>query len=116
MALRLLCLAGKLGSLNRAVGLTRELDPHGRWLMAAAQDFPNADEVTSSPQPRVVVDTTRLARVASWPSQWTPGSSAAQVARELGGELTDITCTHEKFVAGDFCVRRRFAQGGDKQF
>src|SRR4029077_14487999 len=33
-------------SLTRAVGLTRELDPQGRWLMAAGQDFPNADEVT----------------------------------------------------------------------
>ena len=76
-------------SLTRAVGLTRELDPQGRWLMAAAQDFPNADEVTSNPQPRVVLDTTRLARVASWPSQWTSGS-AARVAQELGPQRPSI--------------------------
>ncbi len=70
--------------LTRAVGLTHQLDPDGRWLMAAGQDLPNADEVTSTVMPRVVVDTPRLARVASWPSQWTPGRSAADVARELG--------------------------------
>jgi hypothetical protein len=71
-------------SLPRAVGLTHQLDPDGRWLMAAGQDLPNADEATSVVMPRVVVDTTRLARVASWPAQWTPGRSAADVARELG--------------------------------
>ena len=70
--------------LTRAVGLTRQLDPQGRWLMTAAQDFPNADEVESVPQPRVIVDATRLARVASWPDQWTPGRSAAEVAQEIG--------------------------------
>jgi len=40
--------------------------------------------------------------------------------KEIGinsrGELADIACTEEKFVAGDFCVRRGFAQSGDKQF
>jgi hypothetical protein len=71
-------------SLPRAVGLTRELDPRGRWLMAAGEDFPNADEVESTILPRIIVDATRLARVASWPAQWTPGRSAADVARELG--------------------------------
>ncbi len=70
--------------LSRAVGLTHEIDPQGRWLMAAGQDFPNADEVTSVPQPRVIVDSPRLARVASWPEQWTPGRSAADVAKEIG--------------------------------
>ena len=70
--------------LTRAVGLTHELDPKGQWLMAAGQDFPNADEVTSTPLPRVVVDAPRLARVASWPAQWTPGRTAADIAREIG--------------------------------
>ena len=77
-------------TLSRAVGLTHELDPKGRWLMAAGQDFPNADEVTSLPQPRVIVDATRLARVASWPSQWTPGRSAADVAREIGPQRPPV--------------------------
>ena len=77
-------------SLPRAVGLTQELDPQGRWLMAAAQDFPNADEVSSITKPRIVVDSTRLARVASWPAGWTPGRSAADVAREIGPRRAPI--------------------------
>ena len=52
--------------------------------MAAGVNFPNYDFTTPTILPRVVVDTSRLARVASWPSQWTAGRSAAEVARELG--------------------------------
>jgi len=96
-------------SLSRAVGLTHELDPKGRWLMAAAQDFPNADEVTSLPPPRVVVDATRLARVASWPEQWTPGRDAAQVAREIGPRRapvvfhgSSLSMTVDNQVNGDY--------------
>jgi hypothetical protein len=96
-------------SLTRAVGLTHQLDPQGRWLMAAAQDFPNADEVTLQPMPRVVVDTTRMARVASWPAQWTPGMSVQQVARALGPRAPAIrldgsrlTMTVDNQVDGDY--------------
>lgn len=96
-------------SLSRAVGLTHEIDPQGRWLMAAGQDFPNADEVTSLPLPRVVVDATRLARVASWPAQWTPGRSAADVAREIGPRRppivfhgSELTMTVDNRVDGDY--------------
>ncbi len=96
-------------SLSRAVGLTQEIDPRGRWLMAAGQDFPNADEVTSLPQPRVIVDATRLARVASWPAQWTPGRSAADVAREIGPRQppilfhgSSLTMTVDNHVRGDY--------------
>ena len=96
-------------SFSRAVGLTRQLDPNGRWLMAAGQDFPNADEITSIPQPRVVVDATRLARVASWPSQWTPGRSAADIAREIGPQRppvilrgSELTMTVDDRVDGDY--------------
>jgi hypothetical protein len=96
-------------SLPRAVGLTRELDPQGRWLMAAAEDIPNADEVESVPQPRVVVDTTRMARVASWPAQWTPGRSAADIAREIGPRRppvmmrgSTLAMTVVNNVTGDF--------------
>jgi putative ABC transport system permease protein len=94
--------------LARAVGLTHELDPNGQWLMAAGVDFPHADEASSLPLPRVVVDTTRLARVASWPSQWTPGRSAADVARALGPrpsvELrgSRLTMTVDNQVHGEF--------------
>ena len=76
--------------LSRAVVLTRQIDPQGLWLMAAGQDIPNADEVTSIPQPRVVVDASRLARVASWPAQWTPGRTAADIARLIGPRRAPI--------------------------
>ncbi len=96
-------------SLTRAVGLTHELDPKGRWLMAAGQDFPNADEVSSTPLPRVIVDATRLARVASWPAQWTPGRSAADIAREIGPRRPPVvfsgrslSMTVDNQVQGDY--------------
>jgi hypothetical protein len=96
-------------TLPRAVGLTHELDPKGRWLMAAGQDFPNADEVTSLPPPRVIVDAPRLARVGSWPAQWTPGRDAADVAREIGPRRapvvfhgSSLTMTVDNHVRGDY--------------
>jgi hypothetical protein len=98
-------------SLTRAVGLTHELDPQGRWLMAAGQDFPNADEVASLPMPRVVVDATRLARVASWPAQWTPGRSVADVAQEIGPQRAPVvfhgsrlTMSVDNDVDGDYAT------------
>jgi hypothetical protein len=96
-------------TLSRAVGLTHQLDPEGRWLMAAGQDFPNADESTSTVMPRVVVDTTRLARVASWPEQWTPGRSASDVASEIGPSRpavlfhgSELTMTVDNHVQGEY--------------
>jgi len=96
-------------SLSRAVGLTQEIDPRGRWLMAAGVNTPNADEVGLTVLPRVVVDTSRLARVASWPAQWTPGKSAADVAHELGPQRpsvvltgSNVTITVDNQVQGDF--------------
>lgn len=96
-------------SLSRAVGLTHQLDPNGRWLMAAGQDFPNPDEATSTVQPRVIVDATRLGRVASWPAQWTPGRSAADVARAIGPRRppillrgSELTMTVDNRVDGDY--------------
>ena len=96
-------------SLSRAVGVTQELDPDGRWLMAAGVNTPNADEVGQTLMPRVVVDTRRLARVATWPSGWTPGMSAAQVARVLGPQRpsvvlkgSQVAVTVDNHVQGDF--------------
>jgi putative ABC transport system permease protein len=96
-------------SLSRAVGLTHEIDPQGRWLMAAGQDFPNADELFKIPQPRIVVDSSRLARVASWPAEWTPGRSAADVARQIGPDRppilfqgTSLSLTLDNQVHGEF--------------
>ena len=100
-------------SLSRAVGLTHEIDPQGRWLMAAGVNTPNADEVGLTVVPRVVVDTTRLARVASWPSQWTPGRSAAQVAHALGPQRPSVVLTGSQVTVGvDNQVQGDFKQLG----
>jgi Tfp pilus assembly major pilin PilA len=95
--------------LDRAVGLTHRLDPQGRWLMAAGVNFPGFDFTTPTVLPRVVVDTSRLARVAAWPAQWTGGRSASQIARELGPRRPPIvlrgrrlTVTVTNHVRGTF--------------
>lgn len=62
-------------SLDDTVGLTRGIDPDGEWLMAGS--------TIATPQPGPVfsvLDTTRLARVGLWNEQWTPGTSASEVA------------------------------------
>ncbi len=63
--------------LSQTVALTHRLDPHGRWLMAAGT-------VGYSSGLYVVADTPRLPRVTGWPDLWTPGASAAEVARLVG--------------------------------
>ncbi len=96
-------------SINKAVGLTDRIDPQGRWLMAAGVNIPSYDFTTPTILPRVVVDSSRLARVGAWPSQWTPGRSSAQIARALGprrppvllkGRLLTLTVSNR--VKGDF--------------
>lgn len=62
--------------MSQTVGLTRQIDPRGRYLMAANQ-------ISSLGPTYMVVDTPRMGRVAIWPDQWTPGHSAAEVARAL---------------------------------
>ncbi len=86
--------------LTRAVGLTEQLDPQGRWLMAAAVDYPNGDTTTQVIVPRTVLDTSRLARVATWPSAWTPGRSAADIARELGLRRPPIVLRGQRLTVG----------------
>ncbi len=66
------------GSLDQTVALTRELDPQGKWLMAAGVI------TQGSYGEKLVLDTSRLARVGVWPSTWTPGHDAAAIAQELG--------------------------------
>lgn len=74
-------------SLEDTVGLTRTIDPDGQWLMAAS--------TLATPQPGPVfsiMDTSRLARVGLWNEQWTPGTSAEEVAELLStGPVPTVT-------------------------
>jgi putative ABC transport system permease protein len=64
-------------SADRTMGLTRQLDPDGEWLMAGTV-------VRNLEGPQIVaLDTTRLASVGTWPSDWGVGSDAAAVAELL---------------------------------
>lgn len=72
--------------LSRAVTLTHRLDPGGMWLMAVG-----ADADTNGP--KVIIDASRLARVAVWPGSWTPGMSVAEVQRELSPDRPPLTLT-----------------------
>ena len=63
--------------MGPTVALTHEVDPEGRYLMAANQ-------ISSLGPTYMVVDTARLSRVGIWPDQWTPGLSAADVADRIG--------------------------------
>ncbi len=81
--------------------------------MAAGVNTPNADAASVVLRPRVVVDTPRLARVATWPAGWTPGLSAAQVAHALGPQRPSVTLTgSEVAVRVDNHVRGDFRQLG----
>lgn len=65
-------------TLEDTVGLTRRLDPEGQWLMAGST------VITPQPGPVfAVLDTSRLERVGLWNEQWTPGTSAGEVAELL---------------------------------
>ncbi len=81
-------------TLEGTVGLTHRLDPDGRYLMAATT------LVTQGPV-LSVVDAPRLTRVATWPDQWTPGLSAAQVADRIGLQvpLPTLIGTHVGLTA-----------------
>ncbi|GAA5105964.1 hypothetical protein GCM10023339_02400 [Alloalcanivorax gelatiniphagus] len=73
-------------TISDAVDLTRELDPDGEWVMAAAS-------VANPGANFSVVDSSRLARVASWPATWSPGMDVAQVVDEIepGGRVPSLT-------------------------
>jgi putative ABC transport system permease protein len=63
--------------MSRAVALTDRLDPRGRWLMAVGVD-------TSAGFPVALVDASRMTRVLTWPSSWTPQYTVGQIAQLLG--------------------------------
>ncbi len=100
--------------LDSTVALTHELDPDGKWLMAAST-------VNTLGPTFVVADTPRLSRVASWQDQWTPGISADQVAGRLGlrakvpvvtGTRVGLSVNRDAEVDGDLVVRLRLVPLG----
>jgi hypothetical protein len=87
--------------LGRAVALTHQLDPHGRWLAAAGVVSPNTPGGdTAESLPRVVVDAPRLGRVAAWQGSWTPGTSAAAVGRLLAPTRPPVSLTGHTITLG----------------
>ena len=87
-------------TMDQAVALTHQIDPGGKWLMAAAAEYHGSDE-------RLIIDAPRLARVGVWPSSWTPGLSAADVSRDLSVkrpsvvlEGSTVSLTLDNHVAG----------------
>lgn len=58
------------------LALTRRIDPAGDWVMAAAS-------VLNPGAQFAVVDSSRLARVATWPPTWSPGLDVEQVAEKI---------------------------------
>lgn len=73
--------------LAQAVGITHQVDPKGRWLMAVGAD----DDATNGQ--KLVVDAPRLARVADWQDNWTPGLSASDISQLLSPSKPPIVFT-----------------------
>ena len=73
-------------TLAETVALTRTIDPEGDWIMAAAS-------ATNPGANFSVVDSSRLARVATWPSTWSPGRDVEQVVDDIspGGVVPTLT-------------------------
>ncbi len=73
-------------TLSEAVDLTRQVDPDGDWIMAAAS-------ATNPGANFSIVDSSRLARVATWPATWSPGRDVAQVVDDIspGGVVPTLT-------------------------
>jgi hypothetical protein len=96
-------------TLRRTVALTHELDPDGDYLMAAST-------ISTLGPTYAVLDTPRLARVAAWQDQWTPGVGPAEIADGLGlqariprvrGSEIGLTVDNRARIDGDLHVRVR---------
>jgi hypothetical protein len=104
---------------NQTVALTHELDPAGEYLLAAST-------LETLGPTYVVMDTPRLARVGTWPDQWTPGKGPEQVAADLAlqaeipvvtGRRVSLTLDNRAEVGGDLYVRMRLdVLGGRPHF
>ncbi|MCF6378584.1 hypothetical protein L2K70_13310 [Nocardioides KLBMP 9356] len=75
-------------TLSETIALTRRVDPDGQWVMAAASAANPGANFS-------IVDSSRLARVSTWPETWSPGLDVEQVVREIspGGEVPEVTGT-----------------------
>lgn len=80
-------------TLAQTVAVTREIDPGGRWLMAAGVVYTESGD-------RLVLDTARLGRVGQWPATWTPGLDAADVARLLQPQNPPLSVSGRRFTIG----------------
>ena len=71
-------------TLRETLDLTREVDPEGDWIMAAASAANPGANFS-------VVDSSRLEQVATWPATWSPGRDVAQVVDDIspGGVVPD---------------------------
>ncbi|WP_426247664.1 FtsX-like permease family protein [Nocardioides sp. LHG3406-4] len=92
------------------VALTHEVDPDGRWAMAAAS-------VASPGLLLSAVDAPRLAAVAQWPESWTPGLDVEQVADLIGPkgdvpvvEGRDVSLTLDNQLATPVWVELRLGE------
>ncbi len=97
-------------SISETVDLTRRIDPDGEWIMAAAS-------VTNPGANFSVVDSSRLAQVATWPATWSPGRSVEQVVDDIApggvvptveGRRISITIDNEADMDRDLAVEVRF--------
>ncbi len=97
-------------TLSEAVNLTRRVDPAGEWVMAAAS-------ATNPGASFSIVDSSRLARVATWPATWSPGRDVAQVVDDIApdgvvptlvGRRLSLTIDNQADMDRDLAVEVRF--------
>jgi hypothetical protein len=102
--------------MRETVELTHRIDPDGQWVMAAA-------EVQNPGVNFAVVDTDRLARVATWPATWTPGRDVTDVAASidpagdvprLTGRRLSITVDNEAETDRPLAIEARFGSVGGR--
>jgi hypothetical protein len=102
--------------MRETVELTRRIDPDGQWVMAAA-------EVQNPGVNFAVVDTDRLARVATWPATWTPGQGVSDVAAaidppgdvpRLTGRRLSITVDNQADTDRPLAIEARFGSVGGR--
>ncbi|MEO5664489.1 MAG: FtsX-like permease family protein [Nocardioides sp.] len=101
-------------SLRETRDLTRVIDPEGDYLMAAAS-------VLNPGASFAVVDTERLATVATWPETWSPGRTVEQVAADitlpgavpaLVGRRLSITVDNQAETSRPLNIEARFGSVG----